>query len=719
MKSSLYPEIQKIFFTILLFLFVFGTSEFSSAQEVRNTNIISFSIPVGVDKAFLHSGPGENYYSTGELARGENVDIFMRNPDGWCAIRPPKGSFSWINARFIQSVSGEIGLIRSEDSEKEIPVRVGAESVMKSSVIQVGLKGGRKVRILGESTVPGGSRWYKIAPPAGEFRWIHEKMLYQDNTIQRLPSQLTLARKNLATLSKDELQEYPQQNTPSQNQAVRSPVAQKFANQNPAAQNTANQNPGSENSIPQNLAAQSSAPKADYPIIADRVKDLPGRPDTPKSDSSPIGKNLNPDYKIPYQEPQTLADGFYLEVSRLDHDLYNAINQGAAPDVYARLSERCEVLFKAAQDDQQRTAVKNVFDTVEQLKNEKNITTSIPNTANMGNPYQNPNFPANPYSMQTPYNGNNPYNGANAYGGGVPYNGNAVPSMNPPAKKTTQTFSKGSRLKNMQFAFSKDQSPFKRETGNSGRISNTSRDAQNRSIFTQPSGPTLVPPPDYVPLPISVPTTQTPVNAVPLQKSNEAGQEKDPSFLASKKENKFSVNQDIHVGRPDSAEKIRPVNVVLDEKDANPISVIKNPSGKPMDIANWTPPDQYKKKGADPSQIRRTAPNTAFGNKNNAISYGNSNQSIVPVAVQQPSGANNAFDAVGRLGYFPNHPEGYPAYALVDSEMNILCFVEAESGKKLDRFVGKMIGVKGRRGWFQRGSEGKMLITAKSIFTLK
>lgn len=684
MKLSLYYKIQKILLAIpLLILFVEGM-EFSNAQEGSNSNIISFSIPVGVDKALIYSGPGENYYSTGELSRGDHVDIFMRNPEGWCAIRPPKGCFSWINARFIQSVSGEIGLIRNDEGEKDIPVRVGAESVMKSSVIQVGLKGGRKVRILGESSVPGGSRWYKIAPPAGEFRWIHEKMLYQDSTIQRLPSQLTLARKNLATLSKDELQEYPQQEN-------RSP-----------------------HTTGQNAVSQSPASHSDLPILADRKKDLPVRPNAPEFSANPIGMHQNPDYKIPYQEPQSLADGFYLEVSRLDRDLYNAINQGAHSDVYSRLSERCEVLFKAAQDDQQRSAVKNVFDTVEQLKNEKNITTSIPNQRApipnplyQGNSWNHPNDQMGQYPVQPQYT----MNQGSYQNHPVPSSGNQ-PSINQQSKSSW-----GSRLKNMQFAFSKDQPFIKKDPGHSGG-SHPYQNTQNRSIFTQPTGPTLVPPPDYVPLQIPVPTTHHPNHAVPSQSGQESKQEQDPSFIASKKEKELSFHQEI----PLSKESIRPVNVVFEERDHSEKLEQKNKqkdiSGKPMDIASWTPPDQDIKKGADLLQTRGSTPGSMAVHKN-GISYGNIGRKIVPVTVQQSPKDKWGFDAVGRLGYFPDHPEGYPLYALVDSNMQILCFVEAESGQKLDRFVGKMIGVKGQRGWFQRGSDGKLLITAKSIFTLK
>ena len=44
------------------------------------------------------SGPGKNYYPTDKLHKGEKVEIYRHDPGGWCAIKPPRQSFSWVSA---------------------------------------------------------------------------------------------------------------------------------------------------------------------------------------------------------------------------------------------------------------------------------------------------------------------------------------------------------------------------------------------------------------------------------------------------------------------------------------------------------------------------------------------------------------------------------------------------------------------------------------------
>jgi SH3-like domain-containing protein len=53
---------------------------------------------VEVDRVNVYAGPREDYYPTSFLSRGESVTVYEQTEDGWLAIRPPKGSFSWLPA---------------------------------------------------------------------------------------------------------------------------------------------------------------------------------------------------------------------------------------------------------------------------------------------------------------------------------------------------------------------------------------------------------------------------------------------------------------------------------------------------------------------------------------------------------------------------------------------------------------------------------------------
>jgi hypothetical protein len=130
---------------------------------------------VAVDGAEVVSGPGHRYYATQHLSRGVKVEVYREEPSGWLAIRPPERAFSWVPAEAIERSEEDDSVGRATEPT---PVWVGttAEHVQEHRE-QVTLKSGEVVRILGEKQVPGDDEedqtWLKIAPPAGEFRWIH------------------------------------------------------------------------------------------------------------------------------------------------------------------------------------------------------------------------------------------------------------------------------------------------------------------------------------------------------------------------------------------------------------------------------------------------------------------------------------------------------------------------------------------------------------------
>lgn len=160
--------------------------------ETGNKGFLSFSVKVAEENSPLFSSPGEeNSYMTGRLKAGEILEVCFRTDDGWCAVRPPEGSFSWINADYVLRDDSGSGTVVCPDSSKEVPVRVGAASILNSSDVQVGLENGRQVRILGEQTLTGNKTWLKIAPPRGEFRWIRQSSLEQDEFLSQIPRRLT------------------------------------------------------------------------------------------------------------------------------------------------------------------------------------------------------------------------------------------------------------------------------------------------------------------------------------------------------------------------------------------------------------------------------------------------------------------------------------------------------------------------------------------------
>jgi hypothetical protein len=123
------------------------------------------------DDVQVRSGPGRDYYPTSKLNTGDPVEVYRHDPGGWYAIRPVEDSFSWVSGRYLDVGRDGLAVVTGD----RVASRVGSELGDHRDVIQVRLDRGEIVEILGKATSGSPSNqtvWYKIAPPAGEFRWI-------------------------------------------------------------------------------------------------------------------------------------------------------------------------------------------------------------------------------------------------------------------------------------------------------------------------------------------------------------------------------------------------------------------------------------------------------------------------------------------------------------------------------------------------------------------
>jgi hypothetical protein len=156
-------------------VYVLGSAVVSLAMSVsaRAAEEFPYTAYVAVESAEVVSGPGHRYYATQHVPYATPVEVYREEPSGWLAIRPPEGAFSWVPAEAIER-TGERGVGRVVEPAGAW-IGTTAERVGEHRQ-QVTLKEGELVEILGEKTVASGEEeqvWLKIAPPAGEFRWIH------------------------------------------------------------------------------------------------------------------------------------------------------------------------------------------------------------------------------------------------------------------------------------------------------------------------------------------------------------------------------------------------------------------------------------------------------------------------------------------------------------------------------------------------------------------
>jgi uncharacterized protein YraI len=129
---------------------------------------------VNTADVYVRSGPGRDYYPTDKLQKGEKVEVYRHDPGGWYAIRPPRQSFSWISSRRLDPAEDGLAVVNTQRTV----ARVGSAFSDVRDVIQVRLDKGEKVGLI--ETPSAESPWCKIAPPAGEFRWVFSKYVDRD-----------------------------------------------------------------------------------------------------------------------------------------------------------------------------------------------------------------------------------------------------------------------------------------------------------------------------------------------------------------------------------------------------------------------------------------------------------------------------------------------------------------------------------------------------------
>lgn len=150
-------------------------------QPAAESGFEPFDVYIDQEAVVARCGPGGDYYRTDPLRHGQRLEVYLETEQGWLGVRPPEGSFSWIPADSVEvDRSGKIGKVTEEGTLSWIGTHLGKA---RKYMWQVQLAEGETVAILGqaEREGPDGPQlWYRIAPPAGEFRWVHRDQVVDD-----------------------------------------------------------------------------------------------------------------------------------------------------------------------------------------------------------------------------------------------------------------------------------------------------------------------------------------------------------------------------------------------------------------------------------------------------------------------------------------------------------------------------------------------------------
>jgi hypothetical protein len=133
-----------------------------------------YQATIKVPEAQVRSGHGSDpkLYATNRLRFGDTVEVTKDLGDGWLEIMPPRRSFSWINARMVELVSGNVYVVKGERGER-VPVLYGSElreakPTVESTRVPVGSQVVRK----GKSQTADDGVWLPIEPPPTERRFV-------------------------------------------------------------------------------------------------------------------------------------------------------------------------------------------------------------------------------------------------------------------------------------------------------------------------------------------------------------------------------------------------------------------------------------------------------------------------------------------------------------------------------------------------------------------
>lgn len=147
---------------------------------------------VVVAKARVWCGPSQSdgLYPTNELRASDRVQVIEELPSGWLAIRPPPGSFSWINSRFVKNIASKYANYVVTHEDYPVPVLIGSSiKTERPSKIGVKLPRGAQVRVIGRSMTDEEGTWLPIEPPEKEVRYIRQ----EDVTKPGAPTRTTAA----------------------------------------------------------------------------------------------------------------------------------------------------------------------------------------------------------------------------------------------------------------------------------------------------------------------------------------------------------------------------------------------------------------------------------------------------------------------------------------------------------------------------------------------
>ncbi|MEM6468755.1 MAG: hypothetical protein AAF802_04245 [Planctomycetota bacterium] len=154
--------------------------------------------------SFVRCGPGgrdDGFYPTERVRIGQELEVYLEMDSGWLGVRPLKESFCWVRAQDLEfAADGKTAQVVKEGTAAMIGTGLGEAEKYRW---QVELSVGEKVFVLGDYDAEASdrkTRWLRIAPPSGEFRFIH-----RDQVVETAEALATRVAANVQRPSRSEI----------------------------------------------------------------------------------------------------------------------------------------------------------------------------------------------------------------------------------------------------------------------------------------------------------------------------------------------------------------------------------------------------------------------------------------------------------------------------------------------------------------------------------
>src|SRR5262249_41858232 len=83
-----------------------ATFALAMTLSARAIEVSPYEARVIVSGAAVRSGPGDNFYPTDSLGKGDVVEVYREKAGGWVGIRPTTSSYSLVSGRDIEVHEG-------------------------------------------------------------------------------------------------------------------------------------------------------------------------------------------------------------------------------------------------------------------------------------------------------------------------------------------------------------------------------------------------------------------------------------------------------------------------------------------------------------------------------------------------------------------------------------------------------------------------------------